>query len=450
MLLPASSEYNTRTRPKPLTFYAPKTSPFWIAVCKLGLRRSIRRRLNVTKIEISPDDLALLKRLAGQRCLLTPSHSGGYEPHIMMYLSKLTGHIYHFVAAVEVFEQAPINRWLMPRLGVYSIIRGAVDRQSFATTRQLLAEGRRPLVIFPEGHAILQNSTIAPFQEGVIQLAFKAYEDARTADPDANLFCIPIAIKYTYLQDMQSEIDESLDKLEEALAIRTSPNSDPSPSRLPRGRGQGEGALSRYIRLRRIAEAVLVANEKAHGVKAPAPDSDSHASSMDARIQNLKSLVTSKYERQLGITPNDRQSLLDRIRALFVVVDRVVHEGPPGNEYGRRLALECQQMARTLCDDLWRLLQFVAIYDGYVRESMTVERFMDVLGLLELEVFQTRRVWGPRKATIKLGAPINLKDHAAAYDENKRGAVQAVNATLESEVRKNLEAMEAACALVRE
>jgi 1-acyl-sn-glycerol-3-phosphate acyltransferase len=428
-----TSEYNTRTRPKPLTFYPPKTSPFWITVCKLGIRRSIRRRLKVTDIDISPDDMALLKQLQGQRCLLTPSHSGGYEPHIMMYLSKLTGAIYNFVAAVEVFEQAPINRWLMPRLGVYSIIRGAVDRQSFATTRQILADGRRPLVIFPEGHAILQNSTLAPFQEGVIQLAFKAFEDARCNDASASLYCVPIAIKYTYLKDMRHDIDESLNKLEAAL----------SPS--------SPACTSPYSRLRRIAEAVLVAQEKAHGVASAAPSAHSPSpASMNDRIQNLKSLVTAKYERQLGITPNDRQSLLDRIRALFVVVDRIVHDEPPTSEYEQRLALERQQMARTLYDDLWRLLQFVAIYDGYVRESMTVERFMDVLGLLELEVFQTRRVWGPRKASIKVGQPLNFKDHASTYDQNKRATIRQINASLESEVRKNLEAMESGRMLVGE
>src|SRR6185436_8764449 len=212
--------------------------------------------------------------------------SGGFEPHIVMHLSKLTDDIYNFVAAIEVFEQAPINRWLMPRLGVYSIVRGAVDRQSFAKTRELLAAGKRWLVIFPEGHSIGQNSTLAPFQEGVVQLAFKAYEDARAAGAGAHLYCIPIAIKYIYLTDMHDEIDRSLDRLAEALSISKTATS-----------------ASRYARLRQIAEAVLIANEKAHQVK---PDP---ASGMNDRIQNLKVLVASKIERQLGIVPNDRQTL---------------------------------------------------------------------------------------------------------------------------------------------
>lgn len=74
---------------------------------------------------------------------------------------------------------------------------------------------------------------------------------------------------------------------------------------------------------------------------------------------------------------------------------------------------------------------------------------MDVLGLLELEVFQQRRIWGPRKAIIRVGQPVNLRNHAQAYDQNKRATVQAVNASLESDVRENLEAMEATCSLVR-
>jgi 1-acyl-sn-glycerol-3-phosphate acyltransferase len=423
----SSSEYNARARTRPFAFYPPKTNPFVIRLVKLGLRRAIRRQLHVTQIEISDDDLERLQKLKGSRCLLTPSHSGGFEPHIVMYLSKLTDDIYNFVAAIEVFEQAPINRWLMPRLGVYSITRGAVDRQSFAMTRQLLAEGRRWLVIFPEGHAIGQNSILAPFQQGVIQLAFKAFEDATAADANAQLFCVPIAIKYIYLQDMHAEIDASLKRLRESLSI-------PETAK----------ARSRYEQLRQIAEAVLVVNEKVHHVKSDP------SLAMDARIQNLKEFVTAKIERQLDIVPTERQTRLERIRALFNAVDRAVYEEAAANEYERRLAVERQQIARSLYEDIWRLLQFVAIYDGYVSESITVERFMDVLCMLEIEVFKKRRVFGPRKACVKVGEPIDLREHSSSYAQDKRGAVQNVNGMLESAVFEMLESMGAGCARVRD
>jgi len=409
-------------RPRPFTFYPPKSNRFVIALVKMALRRDMRRKLKVAHVEISDRSLETLRRLKGRRCLVTPSHSGGYEPHILLYLSKLLKDDYKFVAATELFEQSLVQRWVIQRLGVYSIIRGTVDRPSFSMTRQLFAEGKRWLVIFPEGETIWQNDIVMPFQQGVIQLAFKGYEDALKNDSDASLHCIPIAIKYVYLNDMRDEIDESLGRLESRLSLP-----------------QAAGPLTRYERLRRIAKAVLIANEKAHQIES------CESSAMNDRIQNLKECVVSHLERELQITSPAGQPLLDRVRTLFNAVDHIIFEDPVASDYERQLAVERQQAAQNLYNDLWRLLKFVAIYDGYVQESMTVERFMDVLGLLEAEVLQQRRVWGPRKARVEVGEPIDLKDHFSSYTKDKHGVVAEITMTLESQVRAMLEALGTEC-----
>ncbi|MDA8745927.1 1-acyl-sn-glycerol-3-phosphate acyltransferase [Rubripirellula amarantea] len=408
----SAAVYDPQARPKPHSFYAPRPNSLIISLVQRTIRGNLRRKLQVTQIDISDGDLARLRALRGQRCLLTPSHSGGYEPHVMMYLSHLVGGWFHFVAALEVFEQSPLNRWLMPRLGCYSILRGMVDRQSFSTTRKILAEGKRWLVIFPEGEAIGQNSMLVPFQQGVFQLAFKGLEDARESDATADLHCVPLAIKYVYLQDMTNEMATSLTRIERQLALPTD-NCPPDV----------------HARLRRISEAVLAANEKAQGIK---PSTDS---TMDERIQHIKRLTIEKLERQLGVTPLDRQQPLDRIRALFNTVDRIVHEDPPTSPYEQQLSNERARTAGTLYEELWRLLKFVAVYDGYVSEAMTVERFMDILGLLEHEVLNKRRVWGPRKAVIRVGEPVNLAEQWGAYSSNRRQAVAEVTTNVEGQVR---------------
>ena len=426
MKLPAASTTDARARPEPFTFYPPKTNRLVTWLVQRGIRSSIRRKLRVTKIEISDEDLEQLRQLKGKRCLVTPSHSGGFEPHIIMYLSKLLGDSYNYVAAMELFSRSLINRLLLPRMGVYSIIRGAVDRPSFSMTRKLLATGKRWLVIFPEGETIWQNSVLIPFQQGVFQLAFKGFEDAVKTDDQAHLYCIPIAIKYMYLDDMHDEIDASLARLESKLALDA---ESPTPSR--------------YRRLRRIADTVVAANEKSHDFKAP-PDSD-----LNDRAEGLKLHAIRQLEQQLGLTSSKKQTLLDRIRALFNAVDRIVHEEPTGSEYEQQLAAERQQSVRDYYDDLWRLLQFVALHDGYVKESMTFERFLDVLCLLEMEVCKERKIWGPRVARIKVGRPIDLKDRATDYAANRRGTVQAVTKELESSVRGMLEEMERGGRLVQ-
>jgi hypothetical protein len=154
-------------------------------------------------------------------------------------------------------------------------------------------------------------------------------------------------------------------------------------------------------------------------------------------------------ENQLGVKPTAGQSLLDRVRALFNAVDRIIYEEPAESEYERQLAGERQLAAHNLYNDLWRALRFVAIYDGYVSESMTVERFMDVLCLLEFEVFKRRPMWGPRKACVSVGQPIDLKDHFDSYRADKRGVVQAVTLTLEDSVRSMLDQLGADCRPLR-
>lgn len=404
-----------RARPKPFAFYPPKSNRLVLAVSKLMAERELRRKLRVTEIDISQESLDRLRQLKGERCLVTPSHCGGYEPHVVLCLSKLIDLDFNFLAAVELFEQSVIQRWVIQRLGVYSIVRGTADRASFSMTRQLLSEGKRWLVIFPEGETIWQGGTLMPFQQGVFQLAFKAFEDARKTDADASLYCIPVAIKYTYPSDMSQEMDETLSWLEAKLAI-----------------GGNEGGLDRYARMRRVAEAVLAANEKAHRVTC------NGESTMNDRIHALRERVVGRLEQEYGLATSEDLPLLDRVRALFNAVDRVSTDEPAASPYEKQLVAERQQVARNRYNDLWRLLRFVAIYDGYVKESMTVDRFIDVLGLLEAEVLGKRRVHGPRKACVAVGEPVNLKDRLHSYSQNKRGEVAEVTMEMESRVREML------------
>jgi hypothetical protein len=93
---------HSAARPKQGTFYPPKYNATVAALVKLGVGRDIRRKLKVTEVCVSPDSMERLRRLRGQRCLVTPSHSGGFEPHIIMHLSKLLGDGFYYLAAMEL------------------------------------------------------------------------------------------------------------------------------------------------------------------------------------------------------------------------------------------------------------------------------------------------------------------------------------------------------------
>ena len=352
-----------------------------------------------------------------QRVVLTPNHGGSIEPYILFHLSELLNQEFNYVAAKEVFEQRPATGWLVQRLGVFSIVRGTPDRKSFRMTQELLAEGKRWLVIFPEGEVCWQNDTVMPFQQGAAQLVFWALEDLAKHGAPPPLSFIPIAIRFVYPRDMGPEIDGALRHLEHRLFSTLNPRLTP------------------YERLRRVGEAVLSANEKKHNVR-PRPDAD-----LNERVQYIKELIVSRIEMALGLSSRPQQPMLERIRVLLNTVERIVFSQSEGSEYEQQLHQQRQQQARGLYDDLWRVLRFIAVHDGYVKEMPTSERFLDLLGLLELEVFQRRRTWGPRKALVKIGEPLNVADYLPRYQTDKRGVLQEVTDSLEASVRQMLAAL---------
>lgn len=177
---------------------------------------------------------------------------------------------------------------------------------------------------------------------------------------------------------------------------------------------------------------MLSANEREHNVR---PRTEA---SLNERVQHMKELIVSRVASALGVSPSADRPLLDRIRELFNAIDQVVYSEPEGPDYERKLHQMRQQEVRGLYDDLSRVLRFVAIHDGYVRETLTAERFLDVLGLLEDEVFGRRRNWGPKKALVKVGKPLNLIQYYQRYKCDKRDTLQEITIALEASVRQML------------
>ena len=405
----------TGSRQKPFTFRPPKNNRLLIGLAKGVLPLVLRLALKIVKVEVTEADLRRLRDLKRLRVVLTPSHGAAVEPYILFHLSKLLCQEFNYVAAKEGFERRPALGLLIQRLGAFSIVRGTADRKSFRMTQKILVEGKRWLVIFPEGEVSGQNDTLMPFQQGVAQFAFWACEDLAKRGEVPPLYFVPMAIKLVYLRDMDPTIDRSLQKLERRLFITRNPQS-----------------LSLYDRLRRVGEAVLSAIEKKYNVR-PGKDTD-----LNQRVQHMKELIVSRIETELGVSSRPEQPLLDRIRFLFNMVDRIVLSDPQGSEYEQQLPERRQKQAQGLYEDLWQVLRFIAVHDGYVRESPTAERFLDLLGMLEWEVFERRPIWGPRKTIVKIGEPLNVAAHFPRYQADKRGALEEVAMSLESSVLQML------------
>lgn len=364
-------------------------------------------------LEIDPDSLKHLSVVRNQRVLLLPNHPTFQDPIVLFLLSGRMGQAYYYLAAHEQF-QGLLGRFFQ-LMGVYSIRRGLADRTSIAQTLELLTQPNCQLVIFSEGGCSFQNDTVMPFRAGAVQLAFQAMNrQVKQGYPVPDLYVLPVSIKYRYTQNMARVIDTTLSRLEQTLQI-------------PRETGS-------YVRLRAIAAQVLRRVEQSYGIDS----AKLAASAWDERIAALKAYVLDTCEQQLGLTSVPGEPNRERVYRIQSVLqtqaDRLDVE-----EATEAMRWDVASMQRSM----QRLLNFDAIYDGYVAANPTPERFMDTLIRLEREVFEIDipPSKGHCQAHVRVGKPTNLKSFFAEYQKHRSTTVDGLVRKFQRTVQINLDLM---------
>lgn len=395
----------------------------WIA--PLGVRW-----LHQFELVIAPEDLAVLRELGQVRSLFLPNHPTFHDPIVMFALSAKLGQPFHYLSAYELLQTRLGS--LLQRLGVYSIRRGLLDRPSISQTLSLLATPQCRLVIFPEGGCSFQNDKVTLFRSGAIQLAFQAIgRSVKQQGSPLDIYGVPISIKYRYQQDMQPVIQRLLLRLEAALQIDSS------------------GVESDYSRLRAIAEQFLDRLEQEYGI------TDAADLTWNDRIDRLRQSVLQRCEVALGLSAHPTEPNRERTyrieSALKGLIDRLESgdldeadlsglnglngQATPSSSGSRSSTVALMEKS------VKRLLNFDAIYDGYVAEQPTPERFLDTLTRLERDVFDIDQPppKGFRRAYVKVGTTINLADWFADYQCDRTSTINTVTQLIQHTVQTNLD-----------
>ena len=405
------------------SFYPPRLNPFLVRPVQF-VAPCLARWLYQLELVVSSDDLEKIRSLTNHRLLLLPNHPTFHDPIVMFLLCARLGQPFYYLAAHELLSSS-LGGFLQ-RIGVYSIRRGLVDRPSIAQTLALLKTPECRLVVFPEGGCSFQNDTVMPFRVGAVQIAFQALQKIdKQGEAPPNLYALPVSIKYRYTQDMSEVINQTLIRLEQGLNL--SATSSP------------------YERLRAIAERVLVKVEQDYGLYTP----EVAQTPWEQRISRLRNHVLEKCEQQLGIASHPQEMVRERAYKIEYVLKTKAdelelaessqdmeqnpsNEQQPSNEHANYALID---------KSVKRLLNFDAIYDGYVASNPTPERFLDTLIRLEREVFWIDQPppKGFRQARVKIGEPINLKDFLTDYQQERAPVVKAVMLKIQQAVQENLD-----------
>ncbi len=411
---------------KKTKFVPPQPQPvlIWVAQRLSGLYAAWFCRFTLA---IEPGARQRLKELAQSRVIYLPNHPNHADGIALFVLSARISQWFYYIAAIESFKGW--QSWFMPRLGVYSIRRGVGDRSSITQTLQLMQQPNCKLVMFPEGGCSYQNDTVMPFREGAVGLSLRSLQKlAKGSEPVPDFYLVPVSLKYQHPGAMDNAINRSLKSLEKALGL-----TQKSPEF--------------YWRLRAVAGALLQRLEAEFGIDVQPVElvaTQTTGGDWNQRIEHLKNTMLLNYEQQVGILPQSHLPMRERVYKIQAQLEdryeKLSLSEDEDNSHNGSTDEQQEAFCEKLYDDTLRLLNFDAIYDGYIAENPTQERFIDTLTTLEREVFriETPRSQDMRIAQVKIGEIINLKDYLDDYRQDRDATVEKLTQQVQQTVQTNV------------
>src|SRR5262249_3985852 len=194
--------------------------------------------------------------------------------------------------------------------------REVADRQSLRASARILAQGNRPLVVFPEGTWYRQNDRLGPFREG---LALIAREAARHSERP--LVVLPAALKYWLLADPGPALPGRPARLEARFGLSPQdhlalvPRVEAATAAFLAAReaehlgGPGAGLIDR--RRLELAEAIVSGLEAEHGI-------GPRGETLMGRVFGLRQLLVRRLAEATS-PPDDCAAVLRRLEHLLLV-----------------------------------------------------------------------------------------------------------------------------------
>lgn len=396
----------------PYSFLEPKVGRFWLALGRLYARRVYLREHRVHSVEVRGLDRlkALLDR--GDGILIAPNHPDHADCGVMLDLGRQLDRAIYFMAAYQLFRgHGGLARFMLPRIGAFPVDREGSDLKAFKTGVEILARGRDPLVVFPEGEIYHLAGRLTPLRDGAVALATTAAK--RLASRGKSTWIVPTALQYRFVsgQDPLPALGRVLDGLE---------------ARFSWGPRPGRPIVERVYQ---YAAGLLALKELEYL-------GETRSGPIPARVASLRDAILDGLESRLGLTAAPG-SVADevplRVKAIRrACLDRLAEPG----------------ITASSADELRRVLQdvFVAVqlfsYPGdYLRERPTVERLAETLTKFEQDTLGTEPPpRADRHAIVEFGEPIDIGARLATLGK-PRVAIGAITAELHGRIQAMIDAL---------
>jgi hypothetical protein len=302
------------------------------------------------------------------------------------------------MASWHLFMQSWFQRFIIRRLGGFSIYREGMDRSALNMAVELLETTSRPLVVFPEGVVSRTNDRINALLEGTSFIARAAAKKRAKTTPPSQLVIHPVAIRYHYAGDVRSTVEPVLTEIETRLSWRPQKH------------------LSLEERIAKVGGALLTLKEIEHLGQ---PQTGTVVEKLQRLIDGLLIPIESEWLK------GEREShVVGRVKKLrSLVLHDMVQGDLPETERERRWG----QLANMY------LAQQLSLYPPeYLASAPTPDRLLETVERLEEDLTDECRPHYPTQVTVTVGDAIAVKP------ERERGGEDPVLTEIERQLKQML------------
>jgi acyltransferase-like protein len=384
---------------KPYEFIPPNRGTFWSTSFRAIRLHDyyLRKTEGVVAHEVRHIERLRASVAAGHAILVTPNHSRTADPLAMGWLAVETPCHFHVMASWHLFQGSRLYRWAIRAMGGFSINREGVDRRAINTAIELLADAKRPLIIFPEGATSRTADHLQALLDGVAFIARAAAKKRLKQSPPGKVVVHPVAVKYFYGGDIRRAGDEVLTEIEHRLTWQ------------PR---QHQPLMER---INKVGLALLSLKEIEHFGRAQAGTT---ADRLGCLIDRLLGPPETEWFKSVQSGP-----VVQRVRNLRA---KLLPDMVAGSISPVERARRWQQLA-----DIYLAQQLASYPPGYL-ERPTVDRVLEILEKFEEDMTDKARLHGQLKVVLDVGEAIEVGP------ERQRGA--SVDPLMD-QIRESLQAM---------
>jgi 1-acyl-sn-glycerol-3-phosphate acyltransferase len=360
---------------KPYRFVPPHRGRFWGYLFRhYVLRPYLRRSWGITAAEFPGAELLRASLAAGHGIILATNHCRPCDPMVASLLIDHVGCHLYGPASWHLFMESRLQRWLIRRMGAFSIYREGTDRESLRTAIELLAQAERPLGIFPEGAVSRANDRLNELQEGVAFIARSAAKLRARRSTAGRVVVHPLILKYYFEGDLAATVTPVLEDIERRLSWQ--PQRD----------------VPLLERTCKIGEALLTLKEIEYFGQ---PQTGALATRLSVLIERLLAPLEDEW-----LQGRHDGCVIERVkRVRSAIVPDLVTGGITDAERARRW--------RQLADAY--LAQQVSCYPpDYLTPSSPPEHLLETVERFEEDLTDTARIHRPLRVVLRTGPAIEV------------------------------------------